>query len=102
LVKIFNRALGFLGRDYRRCNHHKIKGETKMDNDNKNIIIPLGDWKARRAEQYVEAQMELAKKLRDAHRLADTMWLLADERADIAATRTLQAVIHGLEFLLTR
>lgn len=73
-----------------------------MANDNKNVIIPLGDWKARRAEQYGEAQTELAKKLREAYRLADTMWLLADEQADVAATRSLRAVIHGLELLLTR
>ena len=53
------------------------------------FIIPLDDWKTRRAEQYVEAQMELAKKLREAYRLANTMWRLADERTDIAATRAL-------------
>lgn len=73
-----------------------------MANDKENDIIPPDDWKARRAEQYAETQKELAKKLRESYRLANTMWLLADERADIAATRTLQAVIHGLELLLTR
>lgn len=73
-----------------------------MANDKENDIIPLDDWKASRAEQYAEAQKELAKKLRESYRLANTMWSLADERTDIATTRTLQAVIHGLEFLLTR
>lgn len=73
-----------------------------MTDDKENDIIPLDDWKARRAEQYAEAQKELAKKLRESYRLANTMWRLADERTDIATTRTLQTVIHGLEFLLTR
>ena len=73
-----------------------------MTDDKENDIIPLDDWKARRAEQYAEAQKELAKKLRESYKLANTMWRLADDLTDIKTTRTLQAVIHWLELLISR
>lgn len=68
----------------------------------KNTTIPPDEWKARRAEKYEEARKELAKKLRESYKIANTMWLLADDRYNNAITRSILDVIRGLESLLIR
>lgn len=68
--------------------------------DTESNIIPLDDWKARRAEQYAKALKELVKKLREARKLVNEMWLVADEPTDINITRALQSVIRGIELLI--
>lgn len=74
-----------------------------MDNDNdKNHTIPPDDCKERRAEEYEAARKQLAKLLREAYRIANRMWLLADDRYANAITRSILDVIRGLESLLIR